>query len=227
MKKELYICSYGIVAEQITSESLKAIKKSDLAISPCFDEKTSRFLGIKAKSVRNLSQRNQTMWHKQIILIKNLFKNHNVISYITYGNPCFLNSITYELRKELKNVKVTVYPAVSSFDIIINMFNELNLLPDDLILRFIDCKKKLDNFCPEKPMILFGGEYLIDKPETISYFVKNFKKNYPSSHKFFIIILKNFVYKNSRIISTAINEFERKLGYIKDMATIYIPPVKK
>jgi len=221
MKKELYICSYGIVPGQITVESFRVIKKSQIVLSPSLDKNTSQFLGVKVICVRDITPQKQPM------LIKNLFKKYDKISFINYGNPCFLNSLPYILRKELENAKVTVYPAVSSFDIIINMFNELNLLPDDLILRFIDCKKKLDNFYPEKPMILFGAEYLIDKPETISYFVKNFKKNYPSSHKFFIIILKNFAYKNSCIIPTGINEFERKLGYIKDMATIYIPPVKK
>lgn len=217
MKKILYICGYGLNHEQITLETLKTIREADIVISPSIDRDTSNLFGVKIKSTRDLSPQ------KHLLLIKKLFLKYNKIAFITYGNPCFLNSITYGFKNNLKNIEIQTLPAISSFDAAVNLFNELNLLPSDLVLTSINEDRKSFKFIKDKNMLLFGAESLKNNPATMKIFLEYFKKTYSSSHPVYIITIKDFFYKKTMITPVKINQFEKEIKKAINMITVYIP----
>lgn len=221
MKKTLFICGYDITLKHITAETSEVLEKAEVVISPSIDKDIILSSRIKIKSVRDLNP------ERQLSLIKKLFKKYEKIAFLTYGNPCFLNSITYLIKNNLKNIKIITLPAVSSFDIIIDIFNELNLIPKDLTAISLNKDKKKIELYPKTDTIIFGAEALKEDDSLLKQFLLTFKKSYSDDHPIYIVIIKDFSCQDTKIIKTKTNNFETKIKTIKNMATIFIPFAKK
>ncbi len=213
-QKTLYICGFGLYEKQITLETIEIINKSEIVISPSIYRKS--IFSKKLISVGKLPV------EKIIELLNKLFKRYKTITFIVYGNPGFLNSITVDIKRVLKDVNIFIIPAVSSFDCIINLLENLNLIKSNLIISNLNHSIDLN---PKYDMLLFSGEVLKSK-EKLEIFKKRFIKKYHKRHYFFIIAVKDYFYNKNYLLKTTVKKLEKDIFKIEEMSTIYIPRIK-
>ncbi|MEF3280830.1 MAG: hypothetical protein K6357_07695 [Elusimicrobiota bacterium] len=217
MKKKLFICGYGLKPEEITLQTLHIIKNSDIVLSDALNKKDALKLGLK--KFENIRKNTPS----QIVeIIKEKFAHYDNISFITYGNPAFLNSVTDEIFTKLKGFEILLIPAVSSLDGIFSVFLELNLLKNDLLIINIPKDPEDINFNLNSDIntLIFGAENLSNK-KISKFFKKIFNSTYGKKYSFYITHIKDISFE-TEIIKTNINCFHKFINE-KKMLTIYIP----
>lgn len=228
MKKEktLVICSYGLEPKHITLETLAALKKCGAVFSHSLEGGTGDFIAQSCAefvSLRGLSAPGITA------RLKKAFADHDTVGFLTYGNPCFLNATTALIKAGMAaaGVKVSVLPAVSSFDSIVNLLdlNKFSLAG----LRLADVAASMDKmrFTPELDTLFFVAGDLAPKRNNRfrASFLKGLAAAYPAGHPVIIINCPCIGNASGRLIKTAVSKLGGVFAKVDKASTIFVGAV--
>ncbi|MEI7529574.1 MAG: SAM-dependent methyltransferase, partial [Elusimicrobiota bacterium] len=185
MKKEkrLIICSYGLEPKHITLETLAELKKCGVVFSHSLEAGAG---GLVARSCKKFECLRGLTAAGITASLKKAFAEHDTVGFLTYGNPLFLNATTALIKAGMAaaRVKVSVLPAVSSFDSIVNLLdlNKFSLAG----LRIVDLAACMDDLriTPEMDTLFFvaGDLNLKGKEKYRAAFFKGLAAAYPGAH---------------------------------------------
>lgn len=124
--RKLSIASYGLTPPaQMTFESLNALRSCGVVYSSSADTTTAKAvlgLGIPLVSVANPGPCGM------LEIILGAFKKNAHVGLLIHGNPLFLNPQMSRLLLAVSRIaEVEVFPGISSFDMLINMFGMTEL----------------------------------------------------------------------------------------------------
>jgi uncharacterized protein YabN with tetrapyrrole methylase and pyrophosphatase domain len=128
-KSRLVLAGSGIkFASQLTTESLSAIKNSDMVFYLLNDPASEKFISDLAKSSRSLNDiyfSHKSRKDSYSAIVDKILKTVNkceLVTFVNYGHPLFLCDITLDLinRAEADDIDIIKLPGISSFDCIIS-----------------------------------------------------------------------------------------------------------
>ena len=223
--KKLYIFSYGLYPWQMTLETLAAMRECGAVYSHCLDAHTERqFLKIAPglKLTAGLDRDAAVRAAVQGL------KKHDVVGFLTYGNPLFLNRSAAELAAAAgKKAKVSVFAAVSSFDALVNLF-DLNSF-STRGLRLVDTASSLDqpDFTPDIDTLFFVP-YALNRPANTAAkkkFIAAAARAYPESAQVYLADCASVVCRSPRVVKSSMGGFGRLLSGLNERHTLFIPAV--
>jgi len=226
--KKLYIFSYGLYPEQITLETLAAMRECGEVYSHCLDAATARKFAAYAPGLRLTAglDRRQTAEAAARGLEK-----HDTVGFLTYGNPLFLNQTAAELIAAAlrKKARVKVFAAVSSFDALVNLFN-LNKYSDGS-LRVADTATLV-----YRPVFTPGTDTLFFVPDVLNLpanaalkkkFVAAAQKAYPASAPVYLADCASISSREAAVLKGKISSLPALLAKVNERHTLFLPAVKK
>jgi len=226
--KKLYIFSYGLYPEQITLETLAAMRQCGVVYTHCLDKATAAQFSRQApgmKLTRGLN-REETVKAAVTALVK-----HDTVGFLTYGNPLFLNQTAAEVMKAAarKNAEVRVFAGVSSFDALINLFALNKYSPRGL--RLVDAAFSAENpvFTPDMDTLIFVPDVL-NLPENSARrknFVAAALKAYPETARVCLADCACISSRSAKVIKGDIGGLAGLLKKINERHTMFIPAVKR
>ena len=223
--KKLYIFSYGLYPWQITLETLAAMRECGAVYSHCLDSSTVRqFLKI-APGLKLAAGMDRDA--AVLAAVKGLEK-HDVVGFLTYGNPLFLNRSAADLAVAAgKKAQVTIFAAVSSFDALINLFN-LNSF-STRGLRLVDTPSALarQDFTPDMDTLFFVP-YALNRPGNAAAkkeFIAAAARAYPASAQVYLADCASVVCRSPRVIKGSMRGLGRLLAGLNERHTLFIPAV--
>lgn len=225
--KTLIIASYGLQPKHVTLETLAVLKKCGVVFSHCLDRggndplarSCARFEPLRGLSLTETAGR-----------VKKAFAGHDTVGFITYGNPFFLNATTALINKEMAaaGISVTVLPAVSSFDSIVNLL-DLNKFSLDG-LRLVDTAAAMERlkFTPAMDTLFFvvGDLNLKGNEKYRAAFLKGLEGTYPARHPVTIINCPTIENDAGRLIRTTVSKFKAAFSKADLVSTILVPALK-
>jgi len=229
-KKKLYICSCGMRTGQITPETIKALKLSEVVFSHSLG-------GPGAAVIRGLCRDFRPLADKQpaeiVRAVKAAFRTCRTAAFLTYGNPFFLNAAADLLRSELaKNgVNVESLPAVSSFDSMIDMPGLGEFPAAGVRLIHAGLSGGEITFYPDMATLVFMMDKLnrAEKREHAGVkekFISKIAAVYPPGHEVLIVNAPFMEDRSGRVIRTRVKDLARDFGKADRNSTLYIPAVK-
>jgi hypothetical protein len=230
MKKEkrLVICSYGLEPKHITLETLAVLKKCGAVFSDSLEGGTGDFIAqscAEFENLRGLSAPGITA------RLKEAFAGHDTVGFLTYGNPGFLNATTVLIKAGMAaaRVKVSVLPAVSSFDSIVNLLdlNKFSLTG----LRLVDVAASMDNmrFTPGMDTLFFvAGDLKTGKNYKYRVsFLKGLAAAYPGGHPVTIVNRPCIGNVSGWLIKTTVSGLGGVFSKVDKASTIFIGAVAR
>ncbi|MDO8805295.1 MAG: SAM-dependent methyltransferase [Elusimicrobiota bacterium] len=229
-KNKLYICSCGMRPGQLTPETIKALKLSQVVFSHSLEGGPAEAL-IRGfcPDFRPLVGREPA---EIVRAVKSAFKTRRTAAFLTYGNPFFLNAAAVLLKRELEKsgVEVEPLPAVSSFDSIVNMLG-LELPAAGLRLLHAGLSGGELTFYPDMAVLVFMADKLnrFEKREHSGVkekFIRRIAAAYPPGHRVFIVNAPFMEDREGRVVRTTVKNLARDLGKADRNSTLYIPAAK-
>lgn len=223
--KKLYIFSYGLYPWQMTLETLAAMRECGAVYSHCLDGRTAlQFLKIAPglKLTAGLDRDAAAQAAVQAL------KKHDVVGFLTYGNPLFLNRAAAELAAAAgKKAKVSVFAAVSSFDALVNLFNLNSFATRGM--RLVDTASTLEaqDFTPDMDTLFFVP-CALNRPENAAAkkkFVAAAAKAYPASAQVYLADCASVACSSPRVVKGGMRDLGRILGGLNERHTLFIPAV--
>jgi len=228
MKKEkrLVICSYGLEPKHLTLETLAALKKCGAVFSDSLEGGAGDFIAracAEFENLRGLSAPGITA------RLKEAFAGHDNVGFLTYGNPGFLNATTALIKAGMAaaGVKVSVLPAVSSFDSIVNLLglNKFSLAG----LRLVDMAACMDDLrlTPELDTLFFvaGDLNLKGNDKWRAAFLKGLAAAYPGGHPLTVVNCPCIGNVSGRLIKTTVSRLGGVFAKVDKASTILVPAV--
>ena len=224
MKKEkrLIICSYGLEPKHITLETLAALKKCGAVFSHSLEGG-----GLVARSCKKFECLRGLTAAGITARLKEAFADHDTVGFLTYGNPFFLNATTPLIMAGMAaaGVKVSVLPAVSSLDSIVNLLdlNKFSLTG----LRIVDLAACMDDLriTPEMDTLFFvaGDLNLKGKEKYREAFCKGLAAAYPGVHPVAIVNCPSIEDAGGRLIKTTVSKLRGAFSKVDKASTIFVP----
>ena len=228
MKKEkrLVICSYGLEPKHITLETLAALKKCGAVFSHSLEGGSGDFIAQSCAQFENLRGLDGPGIAARL---KEAFEEHDTVGFLTYGNPFFLNAATVLIKAGMAaaKVKVSVLPAVSSFDSIVNLLdlNKFSLTG----LRLVDAAASLAAllFTPEMDTLFFSAGVLGPGRgnKRRAEFLKGLAAAYPGGHPVSIVNCPCIGNASGRLIKTTVSRLGGVFAKVNNVSTILVPAV--
>ena len=223
--KKLYIFSYGLYPWQLTLETLAAMRECGAVYSHCLDSQTVRqFLKI----VPGLNLIAGMDSDAAVLAATQGLEKYDVVGFLTYGNPLFLNRSATELAAAAgKKAEVTVFAAVSSFDALINLFN-LNSF-STRGLRLVDTASSLEqhDFTPDIDTLFFVP-YALNRPGNAAAkkkFIAAAARAYPESAQVYLADCASVVCRSPKVVKSTMRGFSMLLSGLNERHTLFIPAV--
>lgn len=226
--KKLYIFSYGLYPEQVTLETLAAMRECGEVYSHCLDAATARKFLAYAPGLKLTAglDRRQTAEAAARGLAA-----HDTVGFLTYGNPLFLNQTAAELMAAARRAKaaVKVFAAVSSFDALVNLFG-LNKYADGS-LRVADTAALV-----YKPSFTPGTDTLFFVPDVLNLpanaalkkkFVAAAGKAYPPSAPVYLADCASISSREASVTKGKISSLPALLAKVNERHTMFFPAVVK
>lgn len=224
--KKLCIFSYGLYPEQITLETLAAMRECGEVYSHCLDAATARQFLRYAPGLKLTSGLDRRATAEAAVRGLGV---HDTVGFLTYGNPLFLNQTAAELMAAArrKGVRVRVFAAISSFDALVNLFN-LNKYADGS-LRVADTATLI-----YKPLFTPGTDTLFFVPDVLNLpanaalkkkFVASAKKAYPPSAPAYLADCASISSREATVLKGRISALPALLAKLNERHTLYIPAV--
>lgn len=223
-KKTLYIASVGMNISDISIKVLGICKKADILITDCLTGKdliTLKKINKNIKSVNEFLSENLTDSVNYISnLITSLFKKYNLITYLTYGNPLYLNKRNLMLFHTLKDkFKVETVPSVSSYDYVIDIICRKLGGENTYITYTYPIEKRLN---PYNDIIIFNPNLIKNLSRKK---IKTLTNLYSKKHKFYTVKIET-LFEKEKIKTHAVSSFYSVIQKIDDRTTLFIPSVK-
>ncbi|OGS28573.1 MAG: hypothetical protein A2218_05015 [Elusimicrobia bacterium RIFOXYA2_FULL_53_38] len=225
-EKTLIIASYGLKPKQITLETLSALKKCGMVFSHSLESGCGDFI---AQSCAGFESLRLLTGAAIAARLEKAFIDHDVVGFLTCGNPFFLNATTALIKNSMAAAKVQVHvlPAVSSFDSIVNLLdlNKFSLNG----LRVVDTAASMEDmrFTPEMDTLFFvaGDLNLKGNNKPRAAFLKGVASVYPGAHPVNIINCPSIDDAPGRLINTTVAEFAGVFSKVNKASTILVPAV--
>jgi len=228
--KTLLFASYGLEPKHITLETLAALKKCGVVFSHCLDGGKGDFI---AKACPNFKSLRGLSIEKTAARVKAAFSACDLVGFLTYGNPFFLNATAVLVKRaaEAAGIKVKVLPAVSSFDAIVNLMdlNEFSRAG----LRLVDASAaaaKADGltFTPEMDTLFFvlGDLDFSSGRGAGAAFLKGLGAAYPKDHPVSIINCPTIEDAEGRLVTAAVSRLKTAILKADKVSTILVPAVR-
>jgi len=227
MKKEknLIIASFGLESKHITLETLAALKKCDAVFSDCMDGVggAGEFIRKGCAKFHYLSGVSQP---RIAAKLERAFLTADTVGFLTYGNPFFIN-LTASLVKDVMTaagIKVSVLPAVSSFDSIVNLLdlNKFSLSG----LRLLGSVESIKDpgFIPEMDTLIFLPGYLNMKGngKFKDNFLRRLRAAYPGEHTV-LVINRPCMDAAGGLVKTTVSGLADVFDGVDKTATIFLP----
>ncbi|MCX5793179.1 MAG: hypothetical protein NTY45_13325 [Elusimicrobia bacterium] len=226
-KKGLVCASYGLYPEQITFETISALKKCDkLFLTDVREGKDLLFSFFpKAELVSAVA------FEALIQKVMKAFSRHDLVGVMDYGDPSFLCNFSERLRKECVKNKIGFkkYQAVSSLNTIISDLGLGDLSPAGLYLATAHSWSASSGFInPAVPFLLFSPDRVRlygDSKGLLAYAVKDIQRIYPPAHEVCFIGCKNSANGKNRKVWVKVARLGQSLSELKFDTTLYIPAV--
>ncbi|MBI4351884.1 MAG: hypothetical protein HY550_10620 [Elusimicrobia bacterium] len=226
-RKTLIIASFGLQPKQVTLETLAGLKRCGLVFSHCLERGGKDLLTRSCPgfvSLRGLSLAGTAA------KVKKAFSSFDTVGFITYGNPFFLNATAALINKEMAaaGINVTVLPAVSSFDSIVNLLDLNKFSLNGLRLVDMAAAMKALRFTPEMDTLFFvaGDLNLKGNGKCRSAFLGGLEENYPAGHPVTVINCPTIEDDAGRVIKTTVSKFKTVFPKVDIVSTILVPAVK-
>ncbi len=226
--KTLIIASCGLEQKHITLETMGALKKCGTVFSHCLDAADGGFI---AKACARFESLREVPRYGMAARLKEAFREHDVVGFLTYGNPLFLNRTTARLTGEMaaSGIRVTVLPAVSSFDSIVNLM-DLNIF-SPAGLRLVDtgpAVKDLKIAAEMDTLFFVAGELNAPGCERArGIFLKKLEAAYPGRHPVFLINLPCIGSEPERLVKTTVSGLKTVLSGADRLTTILVRAYRK
>lgn len=224
--KKLYIFSYGLYPEQLTLETLAAMRECGEVYSHCLDAASARkFLryapGLKLTA--GLDRRGTAE-----AAVRGL-RRHDTVGFLTYGNPLFLNQTAAELlgAAAAAGAEVKVFSAVSSLDALVNLFG-LNKY-STRGLRLVDAASAIDApyFTPDMDTLVFVPDALALPANAANrkLFLAGAKRAYPPASPVYLADCASIARREPRVLKGAISSLPALLAKVNERHTLFLPAV--
>lgn len=225
--KKLYIFSYGLYPEQITLETLAAMRECGEVYSHCLDAATARQFLRYAPGLKLTAGLDRRATAEAAV---RGLAAHDTVGFLTYGNPLFLNQTAAELMAgaRRRGALVKVFSAVSSFDALVNLFN-LNEYADGS-LRVADTATLI-----YAPVFTPGTDTLFFVPDVLNLpvnaalkkkFVGAAQKAYPPSAPAYLADCASISSRKTTVLKGKISALPALLSKLNERHTLYIPAVR-
>ncbi|OGR65916.1 MAG: hypothetical protein A2X31_01040 [Elusimicrobia bacterium GWB2_63_22] len=225
--KKLYVFSYGLYPEQITLETLAAMRECGEVYSHCLDAATARQFLRYAPGLKLTAGLDRRATAEAAV---RGLAAHDTVGFLTYGNPLFLNQTAAELMAgaRRRGALVKVFSAVSSFDALVNLFN-LNEYADGS-LRVADTATLI-----YAPVFTPGTDTLFFVPDVLNLpanaalrkkFVSAAKKAYPPSAPAYLADCASISSRKATVLKGKISALPALLSKLNERHTLYIPAVR-
>lgn len=226
-RKTLIMASFGLQPKHVTLETLAVLKNCGVVLSHCLDKGGKDPL---ARSCPNFESLRGLSLAETAAKVKKAFSSHDTVGFITYGNPFFLNATTALINKEMAaaGIEVTVLPAVSSFDTIVNLLdlNKFSLNG----LRLVDTAAAMEEmkFTPAMDTLFFvvGDLNLKGNEKHRAAFLKGLEANYPAAHPVTVINCPTIEDETGRLLKTTVSKFKTVFPKADLVSTILVKAVK-
>jgi precorrin-2 methylase len=226
-RKTLIIASFGLQPKHVTLETLAVLKKCGVVFSHCLEKGGKDLLArscTEFESLRGLSL------EETAGKVKKAFSAYDTVGFVTYGNPFFLNATTALINREMAGagISVTVLPAVSSFDSIVNLLDLNKFSLDGLRLVDTAAAMKAMRFTPEMDTLFFvvGDLNLKGNEKYRAAFLKGLEVNYPAQHPLTVINCPAPEAEAGRLLKTTVSKFKTVFSKVDIVSTILVRAVK-
>lgn len=229
MIKTLYICGFGLKEEDISLATLKILSNVEIILSPSIDENSIilKYLSLFKKDKIEFKNIRHIKPLDILKLLKLLFKKHNKIAVLFYGNPLFMNSISEIIISKMKDIKIITYPATSSFDNIFHLYPKLNLFDKKIIIlnnRVLEKKSNNKNVWDvNSHVFLFGVENLHKSKKMRNVFFKLFDDYYGKKHPIILIHFSDLTIRSNKYKKIYLKNLMNEINDTV-MKILYIPP---
>ncbi len=222
--KQMLIFSYGLRPGQVTLETLAAMRKCGVVYSHCLDADTARqFRGY----ARRLLLTGRLGLEGTAEAAAAALEEHDTVGFLTYGNPLFLNRTVSLLSAAAarRKAQVRVFPAVSSFDALVNLFdlNKFSLRG----LRLVDAAASLDapSFDPGMDTLVFVP-YVLNlrgRAAARKKFLAAAAAAYPPDAMACLADCYAAEGGRDRVLSGTVGDLRRLLAKARETSTLFIP----
>jgi len=230
MKKELVFGSFGLYPEQITLETISALRKCGKVYLTCVrKEQAGLLLSLfpKAELVSAIS------FEKLVLKVMGAFDGHDLVGVLDYGDPSFLCAFSERLRLEClkKKTGFKKYHAVSSLNALIADLGLGDLGPAGLYLatahhwdipsRFID---------PAVPLLLFSPDRTRldgDPQGLLARLVKDIQRVYPPGHDVYFISCQSAATGKKSARKVKVSGLGKAVHALKFDSTMFLPAAGK
>lgn len=232
MKKELIFCSSGLYPEQITLETIAALKKCGKVFFTCVEKEQAGLLLSILPAAELLSGIPLEMLE---LTVMGAFARHGRVGVLDYGDPAFLCAFSENLRRKCLKTGVGFrqYRAVSSLTALIADLGLGNLAPAGLYLATVHSWDTASRFIdPAVPLLLFSPDRTRldgDPQGLLARVVKDLRRVYAPEHAVYFIRCANSSSGKSSVRRTTVAGLSRSLSALEFDTTIYLPagPPKK
>jgi hypothetical protein len=226
--KELYVLSYGLHPGQMTLETLAAMRACGAVYSNSLDEASLRKFRRLVPEIKLTSGLGHRGTAREVA---KGFARHDKVGFLTYGNPLFLNRSAAEVMAAAKarGAAVTVFPGVSSFDAIINLFNLNKYSTRGLRLVDLASASDLHFFTPEMDTLFFVPDVL-NLPASAGRkrrFLAAAARAYPPSAPVYAADCVSISNEKTRVEKCRVGGLAGLFGRLNERHTIYIPAAAK
>ena len=230
MKKELVFGSFGLYPEQITLETVSALRKCGKVYLTCVrKEQAGLLLSLfpKAELVSAIS------FEKLVLKVMGAFAEHDLVGVLDYGDPSFLCAFSERLRLEClkKKIGFKKYHAVSSLNALIADLGLGDLGPAGLYLatahywdipsRFIDPGVPLLVFSPDRTRL--DG----DPQGLIARLVEDIKRVYPPGHAVYFLRCRSAATGKKSALKVKVSGLGKAVRALKFDSTMFLPAAVK
>ena len=221
------MASFGLQPKHVTLETLAVLKNCGVVLSHCLDKGGKDPL---ARSCPNFESLRGLSLSETAAKVKKAFSAHDTVGFITYGNPFFLNATTALINKEMAaaGIPVTVLPAVSSFDTIVNLMDLNKFSLNGLRLVDTAVAMKEMRFTPAMDTLFFvvGDLNLKGNEKHRTAFLKGLEENYPGAHPVTVINCPTIEDEAGRLLKTTVSKFRTVLPQADLVSTILVRAIK-
>ncbi len=222
--KKLYIFSYGLYPEQITLETLAAMRECGEVYSHCLDAGSARLFRRYAPRLRLTGRLGL---ESTAAAAAAALDRCDTVGFLTYGNPLFINQTVPLLAAAAagKKAEVRIFSAVSSFDALVALFG-LNVFPT-AGLRLLDAGtwNAAQEFRPEMSTLVFVVDRLLRPGDEarLEAFAAAARAAYPAGAPAYLADCASIVSRDAKVIDGTVGRLASLLRKANERHTLFIP----
>ena len=230
MKKKLVFGGMGLYPEQITLETVAALRKCGTVYLTCIrKEQAGVLLSLfpKAELVSVIP------FEVLILKVMGAFQRHDLVGVLDYGDPSFLCAFSGRLRQECARAGAGFmeYRAVSSLNALIADLGLGDLAPAGLYLATANNWEIPSKFIdPAVPLLLFSPDRESQRGDPqglLAKVVTDIQRVYPPGHGVYFMTCQSASAGGKRTRKVKVSGLRKAISSLKFDSTIFIPGVEK